>query len=133
MDVKAVFAGLSVLLAVIGALGIAYAVFKSATVTKTIDLLETENKVLGQSVARQSGDIATLQGRVTSLEGENTVLRNVVTGKSAIEELGERMIAEDKIRREEHASMMAMLKAVATVLQEISAKLQGPESVVLSA
>lgn len=119
-------------MAVIGALGIAYAVFKSATVTKTIDLLETENKALGQSVNRQSGDITVLQGRVTTLEDENKLLRGMVTGKTAIDDLAEQVNREERNRREEHAQMaasntqmMTLLNSIMTILKDILAALRG--------
>jgi hypothetical protein len=125
LDAKAVFAAISALLAVVGALGIAYAVFKSATVTKTIDLLETENKALGQSVSRQAGDITTLQERVTTLESENKVLRNVVTGKSVIDELAEKVVQEEKDRHDEHESMTFLLNSIMTLLKDILGTMRG--------
>lgn len=122
MDAKSIFAGLSVLLAMIGALGIAYAVFKSATVTKTIDLLETENKALGQSVSRQAGDITMLSERVTTLESENKILRNVVTGKEAVENLTLKFNEENRARRDEHSQMMIALNSILTLLKDVIAQ-----------
>jgi uncharacterized protein YydD (DUF2326 family) len=100
-------------------------VFKSATVTKTIDLLETENKALGQSVSRQAGDIAMLQNRVEGLEEENKVLKNMVTGRVEIENLTQFAKGESDLRRAEMAEIKLMLNSLMTLLKDLLGQLRG--------
>lgn len=104
------FGGVSALLAIIGALGVAYAVFRSATVTKTLELYKLENEALGKSVARLQADQLLQSERITTLENENHVLKDVVTGKAAIEHLSEEVLKAEKMRSEEHAAMMILLR-----------------------
>jgi hypothetical protein len=105
-----VILAIGLVLSLAGTLGVAFAVFKSATVTKTIELLETENTALSKSVTRQQADLTLLQDRVGQLEQANNVLKNIVTGRSEIEALSAHVKAEEQSRREEHQTMLVLLK-----------------------
>lgn len=102
-----------------GTLGIAYAVFKSATVTKTIELLETENTALSKSVLRQQNDLALLQDRVGQLEQANNVLKNIVTGRAEIEALTMFAREEAALRRQEHSQIVGAVEEAKDLLQEM--------------
>ena len=106
-------------LSLAGALGVAYAVFKSATVTKTIELLETENKALSNSVTRQASDLTLLQDRVSQLEQANNVLKNIVSGRAEIEGLTRFAKDEATLRRDEHAQVMGAVGEIKDLIQEI--------------
>lgn len=106
---------MGLVLAVAGALGVAYAVFRSATVTKTLDLYKEENEALGKALARQQADLLALSERLRGIEEENRVLRNVVTGKEHFDAL-EREAGK---RAAEHASIMAILQEVREQLAEL--------------
>lgn len=114
----------SAILALAGALGVAYAVFTSARVSKTIELYEIENKALGQSVARQTSDISVLQDRVGTLEAENKMLKNMVTGRTAIEELTQKLVDEQMDRRREHAHMDERFSAFETLMRDVLGQLK---------
>lgn len=102
-----------------GLLGISYAVFKSATVTKTIELLETENTALSKSLDRQRSDLGVLQDRVGQLEQANRVLQNVVTGRTEIEALTKFANDEARIRREEHRIVVELAHEIRDLVQEM--------------
>jgi hypothetical protein len=110
---------LSALLALFGALGVSYAVFRGATVTKTLELYKIENEALGKSVARLREEQDVLGRQVKDLEAQNRVLENVVTGKAAIEHLTTEMMAAEGARREEHATMMVVLRDLLGQLKDI--------------
>lgn len=109
----------SAVVAVAGALGIAYAVFKSATVSKTILLLESENTVLSNAVARQTADLAAMKQRMEELEAQNRALSNVVTGRTEIQQLTDHVTKEEAARRAEHKSMMDLLDEIKDLTQEL--------------
>jgi hypothetical protein len=113
----------SALLALSGALGIAYAIFRSATVTKTMELYKLENEALGKSVSRLQADQAVQSERITVLENENRVLRDVVTGKTAIEHLTGEVLRTEAQRREEHAAMMVLLRDLLGQIKDMWAQL----------
>lgn len=75
---QAIFAILAAIVGITGALGIAYAVFTSARVKQTIELYEKENKAQGTR-------ISSLEIEVEKLREQNEVLRDLATGKSAID------------------------------------------------
>jgi predicted RNase H-like nuclease (RuvC/YqgF family) len=115
---------IGLVLSIAGMLGVAYAVFKSATVTKTIELLEAENKALQSSVNRQKDDLESLIDRVKNLEYDNKRLQNLVTGREAIEELSKWAKTEAVVRRDEHNTMLASMHALAISLSEVKDLLQ---------
>lgn len=114
-----VILAIGLLLSTAGALGVAYAIFKGATVAKTIELLETENNILSKSVTRQQSDLALLQDRVSQLEQANSVLKNVVTGRAEIEALTKFAQDEAKLRRQEHGQIMVAAGEIKDLLQEL--------------
>lgn len=109
MDAQVALAGIGVLLGLMGVLGIAYAVFRSATVQKTLDLYRSENEALGKALARQQADLLTLTAKSEELERANMVLQRTVSGKEAVEELGRRLSDHQEKRAVEHRQMMDLL------------------------
>lgn len=124
MDLKTLIPALSFILAAIGALGIAYAVFRSATVTKTMELYKLENEALGKSVARLQADQLIQAERITTLENENKVLKDVVTGKSAVDELQAYAEAESRMRREAEQTAITLLRDILAQLKDMWGQLQ---------
>lgn len=115
MNAEVVIGVIGAILAIAGGLGVAYAVFRSATVQKTLDLYQSENEALGRAVARQQGDLLAFGERMRALEEENRVLRNVVTGKQYLEEFS----AAFAKREREHQAVMALLAEIREQLAEL--------------
>lgn len=109
MNTSNVIFAIGLVLTVMGLMGVAFAVFKSSGVQKTIDILESENAALTASVARQRTDFAMLQERVLTIEGENKVLRNIATGKQAVDELTTWAKSSKEQDRAEHLEMIKIL------------------------
>lgn len=114
---KNIWPVVSAILALSGGLGVSYAVFKSATVTKTIELLKLENDALGKSVARLQSDQVTQSDQITKLDEQNRALRDVVTGRAAIEELARQIRHEEDARHQEHGVQETLLKDILAQLK----------------
>lgn len=113
MGAQTVLGIIGAVLGITGVLGVAYAVFRSATVQKTLDLYETENAALGKAVARQQVDLVAVTSRLEQIERENEVLRNVVTGKAQLDEIG----AATRLAQQQHEAMMGVLGDVVRLLE----------------
>lgn len=100
---------LGAILALAGALGIAYAVFRSATVTKTLDLYRSENEALGKALARQQADLVALTVKAEELERANEVLQRTVSGTAAVETLKTELARYQDERATEHKALMDVL------------------------
>lgn len=112
MNAQIILTAVGLLLGLIGTLGIAYAVFRSATVQKTLDLYKGENEALGKAVARQQADIVTLTTKVEELEKANAVLRDTVSGTAAVETLKRQMA-------EEHNTVVDILTEIKDQMAEL--------------
>lgn len=111
----AVWSALGLILAVAGALGVAYAVFRSTTVTKTLELYKTENEVQGKAIARQAVLLVEQEARITMLEKENEVLRNLVIGHEQLE-----MLVKDTVARSiQHQEQLDTLNEIKDLLGEM--------------
>lgn len=98
---------LGAVLALAGVLGIAYAVFRSATVQKTLDLYKGENEALGKAVARLQADFVAVLARAEELEKANGVLQQTVSGKEAIVALQSHLTTVEARRSQEYSAMEA--------------------------
>lgn len=106
---------LSAIVAVAGALGVAYAVFRSATTTKTLELYKGENEVQGKAIARQALMLTEQEARITTVERENEVLRNLVIGHEQLE-----MLVKDTVARSiQHQEQLDALKEIKDVLGDM--------------
>ena len=121
---SSVILAIGLVLSVAGLLGVAYAVFRSATVTKTIELLETENEALSKSLTRQKTDLELLQDRVSQLEQANRVLQNIVTGRVEIDALTKFAEREATLRREEHQALLGAISQVKDVVMRTLAEMK---------
>lgn len=102
-----------------GLLGIAYAVFTSARVQKTVDLYKLENEAQGKRIATLEADIARSTERLAAVEKENAVLRDLATGRTIMEALARDIREAESLRKEEHREMMARLDEMKEALAEI--------------
>lgn len=110
-----VWSALGLIMAVAGALGIAYAVFRSTTVTKTLELYQGENEVQGKAIARQAVLLVEQDARIVALEKENEVLRNLVIGHEQLE-----MLVRDTVARSiQHAEQLEALNEIKELLGEM--------------
>lgn len=119
MNTQLVLAVLGAILAVAGALGIAYAVFRSATVQKTLDLYRSENEALGKAVARLQGDYLTIVAKAEELERANRVLQETVSGREAIQALATHLSKEQQARSDEHRVLAQLLEDMKDQLADI--------------
>lgn len=110
-----VWTSLGVILALAGALGVAYAVFRSTTVTKTVELYKSENEVQGKAIARQALQLAEQEARILVLERENAILRDLVIGKEQLD-----MLLKDSIARHvEYERTLDVLTEIKGLLGEM--------------
>lgn len=99
----------SAILALAGALGVFYAVFRSATVQKTLDLYREENEALGKAVARLQGDYLTILAKNEELLRANSVLQETVSGREAVKALAAQLATFQGERHKEHEAMVHLL------------------------
>lgn len=105
----AFWSALGLVLTLAGAFGIAYAVFRSTTVTKTLELYKTENEAQGRAVARQAVTLLEQEARLAALEKENEVLRKLVIGHEQLDFLV-RDSASRTIQHEEQVQLLTDIK-----------------------
>ena len=110
---------LAAVAAIAGALGIFYAVFTSARVKTTIELYQTENEAQGKRIKSLEDDSRIKAEQIGSLKRENDTLRDLATGRSAVEALAATLTAEQSLRREEHNAMMLLLGEMKESLSEV--------------
>lgn len=110
-----VWTGLGIILAVSGALGVAYAVFRSTTVTKTVELYKGENEIQGKAIARQALQLAEQEARILVIERENEILRNLVVGHDQLN-----ILLKDSVARHvEHERTLVVLEEIKDLLGEM--------------
>ena len=106
---------LSAVVLIAGALGIAYAIFRSTTVTKTVELYKGENEVQGKAIARQATALIDQEARIGALERENAVLRNLVVGHEQLD-----LLVKDSAERHlEHTKQIDVLCEIKELLAEM--------------
>jgi predicted nuclease with TOPRIM domain len=119
LDSKTVVPAISAVLALTGALGIAYAVFRSATVQKTLELYKNENEALGKAVARLQADYLTIAAKAEELERANRVLQETVSGREAVQGLSSQLAKYEEARAGEHRAMVTLLDEMREQLAEM--------------
>ena len=97
------------ILTIIGLLGVAYAVFRTNVVSKTIELYKSENEILGKALARQQTEYEKLVTRLQALETANEVLRTTVSGEKAVNELREQAKGWFSHAQDQHKVQMDLL------------------------
>lgn len=110
---------LSLVAAVAGTLGIAYAVFTSAKVQKTVDLYKLENEAQGRRIATLEEERTRTTERLAAVEKENLVLRDLATGRSVMEALAKDYREAEAVRKTEHDTMMRLLSDIQEAIQEM--------------
>jgi hypothetical protein len=102
-----------------GLLGVAYAVFTSAKVQKTVELYKLENEAQGKRIGTLEGDKTTLGERVAALERENLTLKDLATGKTFMEVLSKEITEAEAQRLLEHRAMLEALHELKETLAEM--------------
>ena len=94
-------AGIATILGIAGMVGAALAVLLTAGTRETLRLLRDDRDDLRARVSTLEGRENDCQTRLAKLEAENGVLRDLVTGQSAIAALGAQIEAQyqDLLRR----------------------------------
>lgn len=90
-------------LGIAGMLGIAYAVFTSARVAKTIELYKLENEAQGKRIKSLEDEDKVKAERLAAVERENVLLRDLATGNTAIQTLA-------KVISQEHQTILSALE-----------------------
>lgn len=109
VDLLPIFA---TIVTVAGALGIVYAVFTSARVQSTINLYKEENIAQGKRIATLDSDVRLATEKLEAIRRENDMLRDLTTGKTAIEAMTVTFNREENLRHQEHLVMTLALEAV---------------------
>lgn len=104
-------------LAIIGAvagLGGTFAYFLGNRAKSTIELQAAEINAQQQRITTLEGEKTLLTADLHKLQGEVNVLRDLATGASAIKLLGEQIIKSFEESRTEHRQMVELLTSLAT-------------------
>lgn len=104
---------LATIAAVSGGFGIAYAVFTSAKVQSTINLYKEENTAQGKRITTLDADVRVAKEALEAMKRENDMLRDLATGKTALEAMMATLTREETQRHAEHQAMMVVLEAIA--------------------
>lgn len=108
---------------VAGALGIAYAVFTSARVQSTINLYKEENTAQGKRITTLEGDNRLALEKLEAMRRENDMLRDLATGRTAIEALAADIRVSNGERAAEHQALMESQQGILKALEAIERKL----------
>lgn len=114
-----IISALGAVLGMMGFLGVAYAVFTSAKVQKTVELYKLENEAQGKRIGTLEGDKTTLGERVAALERENLTLKDLATGKTFMEVLSKEITEAEAQRLAEHRAMLEALHELKDSLAEM--------------
>lgn len=118
-EVPPLVSALGALLGMVGLLGVAYAVFTSAKVQKTVELYKLENEAQGKRIGTLEAEKVTQGERLAAVERENITLKDLATGKSFLEGLSREMQAAENQRMIEHQAMISALAEVKDSLAEL--------------
>lgn len=108
---------IGVLLAVAGTLGVTWAVFRASTATKTIELYQAENGVMGKMNSRLESEVARLQTKVDAQAASMAALQETVTQRAEVSKLMDDIRRNETERREEHGVHMVLLKDILAQLK----------------
>lgn len=92
-------------LTVVGLLGVAYAVFRTNVVSRTLELYRAENEALGKALARREEEARRMAERLEAVEAANRVLRETVTGEAAVKALEQEV-------RQTHNVQLELLRSI---------------------
>lgn len=120
-----VLGAIAILLSLAGALGIAWAVFRSASVEK---LREIDKQLLGSQdmlIHQQEAEIARIKAERDKYENYAAMARADLTQKAAVDHLLEIVVAEEKRRADEHEHQVEIQEIHTMLLKDIIAQLKG--------
>lgn len=111
-------------IAIAGALGVAYAVFRSSSEQKLRDLdkriIENQQALLNQTEA----ELVRERARAQSAESNAITYRDALTQKAAVDHLLEVLVREEQARHAEHAQHSRDAEMQIKLLKEIQAELR---------
>jgi CHAD domain-containing protein len=99
------------------ALGLAYAVFRTSARTNIAELYERENDALGKSNERLEKDLKHATEQLGDIRQKFVVLEAMITQRAEVKELREMVERIERIRGEEHATFLTILKDVLAQLR----------------
>lgn len=103
-------------LSIAATIGLSWAVARSAALSRTSELLESENRILGQANIRLTTELAREQAKYDAERVKNSVLEETVSGRAALERVQSELNQQDRADRAEHAAHEMLLK---DILQEL--------------
>lgn len=115
---NAYLAVLSGILGVAGALGAAWAVFRSAADNRRKELDRDYIEALERTVNTAQSENKRLEAKLDSIQTANLVLQETVSGAAAVRTLAENIAVEEAQRREEHMVHMTLLKDILAQLKD---------------
>lgn len=114
-----IVSAIGAVLGMVGLLGVAYAVFTSAKVQKTVELYKLENEAQGKRIGTLEAEKVTQGERLAAVERENLTLKDLATGKTFLEGLSHEMQDAENQRMVEHQAMTAALAEIKDSLGEL--------------
>ena len=133
MTAGTVLLAIGLVLTVAGALGVAYAVFRTSSVGRTIEIYQQENAILGQRATRleeevkeQRAEASKEREKRAALEAALEALRQTISGEAAVGRLGEVIGREEAARREEHRQMLNHVDRIEAGIKRLEELLQNP-------
>lgn len=114
-----ILSALAVLLALAGALGVAWAVFRSTSEQK---LREIDRQLLNSQemlIRQHEAELARLQTDMAKAENFVSIARADLTQKAAVDHLLELVVREERHRADEHEQQLDQTRAHTALLKEI--------------
>lgn len=108
---------IGVLLTVAGLLGVTWAVFRTSAATKTIELYQAENEVMGKMNARLEQETLRLQSKVDTQQASLQALQEAVTQRAEVAKLMAEIKAAEKERRDEHQAHQMLMRDILAQLK----------------
>ena len=117
MSAAQVFLVIGVILAIGGTLGAAWAVLRTSAASRTIELYQSENEVLGKMNHRLESEVTRLNSKVDTQAAALAALQETVTQRAEVARLAEEIRKEEQVRREEHGTFLMLLKDILAQLK----------------
>jgi predicted transcriptional regulator len=109
---SSIFLLFGMLVTIAAAVGTAWGVARTSKKTKTTEMYEAENEILGKINTRLENEVKRLQIKVDTQEAALVALRESVTQRAEVQRLAESIHREETSRREEHQILMTLLKDI---------------------
>jgi len=110
--------GISALVGIAGALGVAYTVFRSSSEQR---LREVDQHIINNQnllLTQQEGELSKMRTDLATEKQRSETYRESLTQRAAVDHLSEIVIREEQVRRQEHEAQVMLLKDVLAQLKQ---------------